>query len=420
MISFRYRAVEGNGATVEGVVEAEDRKGALRLLGQRGLFPSSLESASLGGRAAKGPSTAEPAPVARQPGRIEIRLGARVKRKEVTAFTREMSALLGASIPIPQALDGLGEEEENPGLREVVLHLAEGVRKGASFSIALDDHPRLFNKLYVSMVRVGEEAGQLPKVMGDLAQLMEHEDELRGEVVAAVAYPVFVLGFGIFTVTILLTVVLPKLFSMLEEMLPVLPLPTLILLRVSGLLHRDWPWLVTGGPALFCALWFYGKSPKGAELWDRVKLRLPLIGSVFRSAALSRFARTLGTLVKSGVSLLPALKIVENTIGNRVMARQITRVAEETRGGDSLATPLRKLGVFPRTVIQMIDVGEESGKLDEMLLKVAEIEERHMRARTRTLISLLAPVLILVVGALVGFMVMAILLPIFKMSRAIH
>jgi len=420
MISFRYRAVEGNGATVEGVVEAEDRKGALRLLGQRGLFPSSLESASLGGRAAKGPSTAEPAPVARQPGRIEIRLGARVKRKEVTAFTREMSALLGASIPIPQALDGLGEEEENLALREVVLHLAEGVRKGASFSTALDDHPRLFNKLYVSMVRVGEEAGQLPKVMGDLAQLMEHEDELRGEVVAAVAYPVFVLGFGIFTVTILLTVVLPKLFSMLEEMLPVLPLPTLILLRVSGLLHRDWPWLVTGGPALFCALWFYGKSPKGAELWDRVKLRLPLIGSVFRSAALSRFARTLGTLVKSGVSLLPALKIVENTIGNRVMARQITRVAEETRGGDSLATPLRKLGVFPRTVIQMIDVGEESGKLDEMLLKVAEIEERHMRARTRTLISLLAPVLILVVGALVGFMVMAILLPIFKMSRAIH
>ena len=420
MISFRYRAVEGNGATVEGVVEAEDRKGALRLLGQRGLFPSSLESASLGGRAAKGPSTAEPAPVARQPGRIEIRLGARVKRKEVTAFTREMSALLGASIPIPQALDGLGEEEENLALREVVLHLAEGVRKGAFFFTALDDHSRLFNKLYVSMVRVGEEVGQLPKVMGDLAQLMEHEDELRGEVVAAVAYPVFVLGFGIFTVTILLTMVLPKLFSMLEEMLPVLPLPTLILLRVSGLLHRDWPWLVTGGPALFCALWFYGKSPKGAELWDRVKLRLPLIGSVFRSAALSRFARTLGTLVKSGVSLLPALKIVENTIGNRVMARQITRVAEETRGGDSLATPLRKLGVFPRTVIQMIDVGEESGKLDEMLLKVAEIEERHMRARTRTLISLLAPVLILVVGALVGFMVMAILLPIFKMSRAIH
>jgi len=151
-----------------------------------------------------------------------------------------------------------------------------------------------------------------------------------------------------------------------------------------------------------------------------MKLRLPVMGSVFRAAALSRFARTLGTLVKSGVSLLPALKIVENTIGNRVLAKLISRVAEETRGGDSLAAPLRKLGVFPKTVVQMIAVGEESGTLDEMLLKVADIEERQMRARTKTLVSLIAPAMILVVGALVGFMVIAILLPIFRMSRAIH
>ena len=159
---------------------------------------------------------------------------------------------------------------------------------------------------------------------------------------------------------------------------------------------------------------------KARKPGTRLKLRLPLIGAVFRAAALSRFARTLGTLVKSGVSLLPSLKIVENTIGNRILARQIARVAEETRGGDSLATPLRKLGIFPGTAVQMIDVGEETGRLDEMLLKVAEIEERHMRARTKTLISLLAPILILVVGAVVGFMVIALLLPIFKMSRAIH
>jgi type II secretory pathway component PulF len=144
------------------------------------------------------------------------------------------------------------------------------------------------------------------------------------------------------------------------------------------------------------------------------------LGGVFRAAALGRFARTLGTLAKSGVSLLPALKIVENTIGNRVLAQQIARVAEDTRGGHSLATPLRKLGVFPRTVVQMIDVGEETGRLDEMLLRVAEIEERHMRNRTKTLVSLLAPLLILVVGCMIGFMVIAILLPIFRMSRAIH
>jgi general secretion pathway protein F len=343
-----------------------------------------------------------------------------VSRKEITAFTREMGALLGAAIPIPQALDGLGEQEENPALKVIVLQIADQVKRGSALSAALDEHPNLFSKLYVSMVRVGEEAGALPKVMADLAALLEHEDEVRSEVVAAVSYPVFVLVFGILTVAVLLTVVLPRLFSMLEEMMNVLPLPTLILLRVSGFLHHYWPLVLIGVGILAVGLRYFLRSPQGAEAWDRTKLRLPVLGSVFRAAALSRFARTLGTLARSGVSLLPALKIVENTIGNLVLAKIVAQVAEETRGGDSLAAPLRKLNVFPRTVVQMISVGEETGKLDEMLLKVADIEERHMRSKTKTLISLLAPAMILVVGALVGFMVIALLLPIFKMSTAIH
>ncbi len=414
MTAFRYQAVEANGTPAKGVIDAEDRRTALQLLGQRGLFPSSLEVCSSPGE------VQAPARPAQEIRPATIRFGTGIKRKEITAFTREMAALLGAAIPIPQALDGLGEEEENPALREVVLKISDSVRKGAAFSAALEEHPRLFNKLYVSMVRVGEEAGALPEVMVDLSNLLEHEDEVRGEVVAAVSYPVFVLGFGIFTVTILLTVVLPRLFSMLQEMLQILPLPTLILLRISGFLHHHWPWVIIGGAGVFGGLRWFFRSPRGALAWDKSKLHLPLMGPVFRAAALGRFARTLGTLVKSGVSLLPALKIVENTIGNLVLANQIAKVSEETRGGDSLATPLRKLGIFPRTVIQMIDVGEETGKLDEMLLKVADIEERQMRARTKTLISLLAPAMILVVGALVGFMVIALLLPIFKMSRAIH
>ena len=168
-----------------------------------------------------------------------------------------MSALLGASIPIPQALSGLGQEEENPALRQLLLKLADSVRRGASFSAALDEHPRCFSKLYVSMVRVGEEAGALPKVMADLAELLEHEDEVRGEVMAAVAYPVFVLCFGVVTVTVLLTVVMPRLFSMLQEMLQVLPLPTLILLKVSGVLHQNWPWLALGlGGAIGGLRWY--------------------------------------------------------------------------------------------------------------------------------------------------------------------
>lgn len=436
MSLFRYAAVRADGLPEEGTVEAESRRSALQTLGRRGLFPSRLEpvgerAAAGSGGAAKGVGRGSSAPVTVPPPvAVPVRVSAggegtgegegRVRRKEITAFTRELGALLGASIPIPQALDGLGQEEENPALRRLVLGLGEAVRKGVALSAAMEEHPKLFGKLYVSMVKVGEEAGVLPKVMNDLADLLEHEDEVRSEVVGAIAYPGFVLGFGVVTVAVLLTVVLPRLFGMLQEMLPSLPLPTLILLRVSEFLSRDWMWvlLVLGGAGWGIRYWL--GTPRGAEAWDGLRLRLPWVGPVVQTAALGRFARTLGTLAKSGVSLLPALRIVEDTIGNRVLARQVARVAEETRGGDSLAGPLRKLGIFPRAVVQMIEVGEETGRLDEMLLKVAEIEERHMRSKTKTLISLLAPALILVVGALVGFMVIALLLPILKMSRAIH
>lgn len=407
MGAFRYQAVESSGNSVNGVIEAEDRKAALLLLSTRGIFASHIEPAVNG--EVKATVTARSA--------TGSTFG-RIRRKEITAFTRELSALLGASIPIPQALEGLGEQEDNQAFRALILHVSESVRKGSSLSAAMEEHPRVFSKLFVSMVRVGEEAGALPAVMNDLADLLEHEEEIRGEVVSAVAYPTFVLGFGIVTVAILLTVVLPKLFTMLRDMAKVLPLPTKILLSVSSWLNEYWWAAVIFIGAICGGLIWFKQQAKGALWIDRWKLKLPLLGPVFLSSALSRFARTLGTLTKSGVSLLPALKIVENTIGNLALANFVAQVSEETRGGDSLAGPLRKLGVFPKTVIQMIDVGEESGKLPEMLLKIAEIQERDMRGRTKTLVSLLAPALILIVGALVGFMVIALLLPIFRMSRS--
>jgi general secretion pathway protein F len=415
MSAFRYQAVMANGRPEAGVIEAEDRRRALQLLGQRGLFPSSLEACSSENAAL----AATPAPLALSES-VGWRFGRGVRRREITSFTREIAALLEAAIPIPQALESLGQEEANPALRRTVLGLADSVRKGAALSAALEENPQYFNALYVSMVRVGEEAGALPRVMSDLAALLEHEDEVRSEVGSAVAYPVFVLAFGVFTVTLLLTFVLPRLFEMLQEMLQDLPLPTRILLGVSQLFQNHWLWIGLGTVGLAFLTRTLLRSPAGRRWWDSWKLRLPYLGGVFRSAALARFSRTLGTLARSGVSLLPALRIVENTIGNVILAQLLARVAEDTRGGDSFADPLRKLGVFPNSLIQMISVGEDTGKLDEMLLKVAEIEERQMRTRTRTLISLLAPALILVVGAIVGFIVIALLLPIFKMSRALR
>ncbi len=426
MGAYRYQAVEASGTPVTGTIEADDRKAALQLLSTRGIFATAIEAAAVD---KSGPS---PLPSPQRRGGamttngVEVKRSAArggfgtsgIRRKEVTAFTRQLSALLGAAIPIPQALEGLGEEEENPALRAMILNLSESVRKGSSLSAAMEEHPRVFTKLFVSMVRVGEEAGALPAVMNDLADLLEQEEAIRGEVVSAVAYPLFVLGFGILTVIFLLTFVLPRLFGMLQGMSKALPLPTVILLKVSGFLHQWWPLALVVTVGIVGGVVWYSRKPKGALLIDRIKLRTPVLGPVFLSSALSRFSRTLGTLTKAGVSLLPALKIVESTIGNLVLSHFVAQVSEETRGGDSLAGPLRKLGVFPRTVIQMIAVGEESGRLPEMLLKIAEIQEREMRGKTRTLVSLLAPVMILIVGALVGFMVLALLLPIMRMSRA--
>ena len=420
MASFQYQAVDSGGRAVRGAIEAEDRRSALRSLGQQGLIPSSLEHA---GATASKPSPSSPpaGTTAVPPPAPGFRgFGSGVKRKEITAFTREMVALLEAAIPIPQALNGLCEEESNPAFKTAVESIAESVRKGASLSSAMDEHPKLFSKLYVSMVRVGEEAGALQEVLSDLADLLEHEDEVRGEVVSAVSYPLFVMGFGIVTVTILLTVVLPKLFTMLNDMQSALPLPTIILLKLSTWMNHYWFLLLLAVVGIVFGIRAWLKTARGAFLWDGWKLRIPILGGVFKSAALSRFARTLGTLVKSGVSLLPALKIVETSIGNLVMAGVIAQVAEETRGGDSLAAPLKRFGLFPKNVIQMVNVGEESGKLDEMLLKVASMEERHMRTKTKTLVSLLGPILILIVGAFVGFMVISLLLPIFKMSQSMH
>lgn len=446
MITFRYQAVGESGGEESGVIEARDRRDAIAMLSERGLYPSRLEvkaggtpevrdSAVTGAKSAnsanglKTPMSRDAKPAAtsgvadRSAPRHGSRTGQwgdRVRRKEVTSFTREMAALVEADIPILQALTGLGEEEENPAFQRVLRSIADSVRTGVSLSAALEEHPRLFTPLYASMIRVGEEAGALDQVMTDLASLMEHEDELRGEVMAAVSYPLFVLGFGVFTVIVLLSVVLPRLFGMLQEMLDILPLPTVILLNVSEFIKGYWPLLLVLVGAAVGAFRWYKATPAGALRWDGIKLKLPFMGRVFMASALSRFARTLGTLVKSGVTLLPALKIVENTIGNRVLARMIARVSEETRGGESLGGPLKRLGVFPSTMVQMITVGEETGQLDRMLLKVADIEERHMRAVTKTLISLLAPALILVVGALVGFMVIALLLPIFRMSQSLR
>lgn len=416
MSHFQYQAVNASGKLDSGVVDAPDRRAALKKLREDGLIAKTLKEANA--KDVKRVATAAKSATPTRPSRPGFG-GARVKRKHITEFTREIAALLGAGIPVSQALQSLGEEEENPALAEVIQGLGEGLRSGLALSDALAKNPRQFDDLYVSMVKVGEETGALESVMEDLANTMERQDEIRGEMVSAVSYPLFVLGFGVLSVSVLLGFVLPKLFTMLEEMMDTLPLPTLLLINFANFMQNYWYLIALAVVGIAVPVAQYLKKPEGKLAFDRLKLRLPAIGPVVRSAALSRFAQTLGALAKSGVSLLPALKIVEDTIGNRELGRQIASVAEETRGGESLATPLARYQMFPASAIQMIRVGEESGTLDTMLLKIAAIEERHLHAKTKTVISLIAPALILGVGALIGFIVIALLLPIMKMSSSI-
>ncbi len=432
MVAFKYDAKDALGKTVQGVVEAQDRRLALKELERSGYFPLSLNPCDEPSKeiAKEAPKPKEAATKEAPKEKIQkkssegtqasdVRSKGRIKRKEVTAFTRELATLLSASIPIPQALEGLGDQEENEALSFLIHDLLSGVRRGETYSEALSRHPRQFPTLYTSMVRVGEESGQLAQVLSDLADLMEGEDEIRSEVMGAVAYPAFVLGMGVITTIVLMTVVLPQIFEMFVGMEDVLPLPTKLLMQFSNFLQTQWISISVVTLAVIFGFRTFIKSPTGSILWDAWKLRLPLLGPVFSASALGRFTRTLGTLTRSGVSLLPALEIVRGTVGNSKVAEGIATVTEDTRGGDSLANPLKRLELFPPTMVQMISVGEETGQLDSMLLRVADIQERHLRRRTNTLISLLAPVLILVVGALVGFIVIALLLPIFKMSQLV-
>ena len=405
---FQYSAMGADGSSKTGTLEAADKRTAIKELRSQSLVPTSLK-----------PVTANQPSSKAQASAPEGKRRGRVGRKQITSFTRELAALLGAGIPVSQALSSLSEEEENAALSQIIQELSEGLRSGLALSEAMEAKPKLFNDLYVSMVRVGEEAGALEDVMNDLADMMEHQDEVRGEMSAAVSYPLFVLGFGFLSVTVLLGFVLPRLFGMLQDMLDTLPLPTLILLGMANFLKSYGIWVLIGIVGCVVPLVRYLRTPKGQMAFDKFKLAMPVIGPVVRSAALSRFAQTLGALAKNGVSLLPALKIVEDTIGNRALGAQVALVAEDTRGGDSLAQPLKRLKMFPATAIQMIRVGEESGTLDSMLLKVAAIEERRLRGKTKTVINLVAPALILGVGAVIGFIVVAILLPIFNMSSAI-
>jgi general secretion pathway protein F len=388
---YSYTAATLEGAIVEGVVEASDERAAVEKIRSTGVIPFKVSLPREG---------------------LTKTLSMRSSRGDLLTFTTELSALLGAGLPIDRSLNILSEISEGKQMKDVINSVLKGIREGSSFSEALNRHPAVFPRLYVSMIRAGETGGVLDIVLDKLNEFLESAKELKDSVVSAMIYPLILTVTGGISIVILLTFVIPRFSSIFKEIGGSLPLSTQIILTLSQAL-RSWWWILFPVVAVvLAALKFYAGTEKGALRWDEAKLRL--LGDVVRKLETARFCRTLGTLLKSGVPLLKALGNAKDVIGNRVIAGSVESIMKNVREGRGIAGPLMEAGVFPQLALSMIKVGEETGQLDSMLLKVAAAYEKALKDAVKRFMSFLEPAIILSMGIVIAFIVVSMLMAVFS------
>lgn len=403
MAVFEYEGLDAQGRSSRGIVDAESLRAARAKLKRQGVFATRLEET----RRAVDTEREEAMP----------RFGRAIRAGELSLITRQLATLLGAGLPLVAALGALLEQVESDRVRRVLSHVREGVNEGKAFHEALAEQGRSFPDIFRNMVSAGEASGTLPLVLARLADFLEGSMAFRRKVQSALVYPILMGFLGTGILWFLLTSVVPRVTRIFEDVQRALPLPTRILLAASAGL-RAYGWVALVGVALgLVALRRYGKTPEGRLTLHGLVLRLPAFGRFRRLVAVSRFANTLGTLLASGVPLLTAMDIARAVLGNAVLEEAVIAARTEVREGRSLRDALRASGQFPAAVCQMVGVGEESGALDTMLLKVAEAFEAQVETAVVTLTSLLEPLMILTMGLAVGFVVLAVLLPIFEMSQ---
>lgn len=402
MPRFTYRAKDSTLHVVEGTIEAENETSAISRLGGQGVFPISI--VEVGG------STSSSRGV----------LSRRISQRSLAYLTRQLTDLLSGGLPLLNALTLLSKQTEQSALQRVIESLASSVRDGRSFSDALAEHPTVFPPLYISMVRAGEVGGALEQTLGRLAELGEHEAELRSQVISASAYPVFILGVAGAMTAFLISYVIPKLSTVFIETGQVLPLPTRFLLAVSRLSSRWWWALLLGMVVFGVMVRKWHASASGRLLMDRALIAVPAIGMLVRKLETARLTRNLGTMIGQGVPVLQALDVVARNISNTVLRTTVLQIQEAVREGSSIAAALGASGQFPVFVSNMVAVGEESGTVDAALLKVAGTYEREVDRTIRTLTTILEPVLLVVVGGIVMFIVLAMLLPIFQIGLVVQ
>jgi general secretion pathway protein F len=401
---FGYRGFNDAGKSVDGIREADSPKGLRALLRKEGIFLSEVTEEKQEPKA----GTAEAS--------FQGLVGGRITSDDIAVMTRQLATLVGAGIPLVEALGALVEQVDHDRLKRIVSSVKQRVNEGATLADAMSQHPKVFNNLYVNMIRAGEHSGALHVVLVRLADFTESQSRLRSKVFGTMAYPIIMVVIGSGILGILMTVVVPKVTVMFVDMKMALPMPTRILIFASNL-GRDYWYLFLGG-AVFGIWGFFAyiKRPNGRNWWDRTVLRLPIFGRIVRMLAIARFSRTLSTLLKSGVPLLTSMDIVKAIVTNTILSGVIEQSRDAIKEGESIAAPLRRSGQFPPMVYHMVAIGERSGQLEEMLLNVANSYDSQVETRMAALTSLLEPIMIVCMGGVVAFIVMSILLPILQMN----
>ena len=355
------------------------------------------------------------------PKQLNFKLpGGGVKTRDVVIFTRQFATMINAGLPLVQSLSILAQQTENKTLKDVTKAVVYDVEAGNTLADALAKHPKAFTGLYVNMVAAGEAGGILDTILLRLATFLEKNDALVRKVKGALVYPAVIITVAIVAVAVLLIFVIPTFSSMFASVNMELPLPTRVVISASDILTRFWWAIILGAVALILGFRAYYGTPDGRKNIDGLLLKAPVLGDLLRKSAVSRFTRTLGTLISSGVSILDGLEITAKTAGNRVVHDAVMQSRQSIAGGETIAGPLQASGVFPPMVISMISVGEQTGGLDEMLTKIADFYDAEVDVAVSALLSLMEPVMIVVLGVIVGGMVVAMYLPIFDMVNAIQ